>query len=146
MLVVNLEDVKIGSDLKTVVTLEITNPNGLPIHPNILIGISFMLVSIEVDDTKGQSHYNKDFTRLWEARHILSTRRRFSPQWSSGRTPNVRAVEHGRKSAHESTSTPLGRRSRPTTTEAREWDPVGDDRHRESMSNIVYAFVPTEAR
>ena len=54
-LVVTLEDMEIGSDRTPVVTLGITDPNGLPVHPDDLIGLRFMLSYVDVDETTRNS-------------------------------------------------------------------------------------------
>jgi len=149
-LVVSLKDAGIGSDLKTVVTLEITDPNGLPIHPDDLIGIRFMLTSIEVDVTTGQTSYNNYFMRAQEGASYTFNWETIEPVMESWENPDRDSdgtweeVGTGTYQYTFGMAVPADYDRSATHVLAiyAEKDPVGDGRHGESISNIVYAFVP----
>jgi OmcA/MtrC family decaheme c-type cytochrome len=149
-LVVSLNKVEIGSDLKTVVTLEITDPNGLPIHPDDLIGIRFMLTSINVDEVTGQTSYNNYFTRVRTGASYTFKGETVEPAMESWENPDrdsdgswvevatgVYEYTFGKvlPADYDTSATHL-------LALYAERDPVGDGRHGESISNIVYSFVP----
>ncbi|UCD44232.1 MAG: OmcA/MtrC family decaheme c-type cytochrome, partial [Candidatus Bathyarchaeota archaeon] len=149
-LVVRLKDVGIGSDLKTIVTLEITDPNRLPIHPDELIGIRFMLTSIDVDETTGQTSYNNYFTRAREGASYTFNGETIEPAMESWENPDRDSggtweeVGTGTYQYTFGMAVPADYDRSTTHVLAiyAEKDPVGDGRHGESISNIVFAFVP----
>jgi OmcA/MtrC family decaheme c-type cytochrome len=147
-LIVTLKGVDIGSDLYTVATLEITDPNGLPVHPDDLIGIRFMLASIEVDETTGQTSYNNYFTRTQTGEPYTINGVTLEPALETWDNPDR---ESGGTWTEEETGvytytfgmtvpSDYDRSATHVLALYAEKDPIG--RHGESISNIVYSWVP----
>ena len=141
-LVVTLKDAEIGSDLKTVVTLEITDPNGLPIDPDDLDGLRFMLTSIEVDEATGQTSYNNYFTNSQTGATYTVNGETVEPVLESWVNPD-------RESGGDFTEVGTGIYEYTFGKEV----PADYDRSAthvlalyaeegEAISNIIYAFVP----
>ncbi len=149
-LVVTLNDAEIGSDLKTVVTLGITDPNGLPIHPDDLIGIRFMLAYIGVDEATGQTSYNNYFIQTTTGAPYALDGETLQPALESWLNPDRDSGgswEEVGTGVYEyifgnALPSDYDRGATHVLALYAERDPVGDGRHGESISNIVYAFVP----
>ena len=148
-LVVTLEDMEIGSDRMPVVTLGITDPNGFPVHPDDLMGLRFMLAYVDVDETTGQTSYKSYFTRTRTGASYTLDGETVEPVYESlvvaDRESGDGTWVVKETGVYEYTfeiALPADYDTSATHVLAlyAEKDPIG--RHGESISNIVYSFVP----
>jgi len=141
-LVVTLEDMEIGSDLKPIVTLGVTDPNGLPIDPEDLDGLRFMLAYVDVEETTGQTNYKNYFTRSQTGATYVANGESMEPALASWVNPDRESggkfTDEG-KGVYEYTfgKTLPADYDQSATHILALYAEEGD-----AISNIIYSFVP----
>lgn len=147
-LVVAAVDAGIGSDLKAWITLEISDPYGLPINPDDLMGVRFMLAAITVDETTGQTDYMNYFLDEDVGKSYTYNGQTIEPALATWDNPDR---DSGGEWEEESTGvwtytfgnvvpSDYDKSATHVLGLYAEKDPVG--RHGESITNVIYAFVP----
>ena len=142
-LVVAAVDAGIGLDRKAWITLEISDPFGLPIDPED-IGIRFMLASITVDETTGQTAYKNYFLDEDVGSSYTYNGQTIEPALATWDNPDR---DSGGEWDEESTGvwTYTFGKTVPADYDTSATHVLGlyaDKDARASISNILYAFVP----